>query len=123
MRPEYERQNQAGCLFFTKLPLEIREMIYYHLLIAEGDLKSEKRIMGEDRETMRFDNRIYTPAFDLDSRILRTCRAICSEAYPILYGRNTFSFASDNDMVNFKGAELFGKRAFFGPGHTGAIIH
>ena len=89
-RPGYE--NQSNCAFFTKLPLEIRNKVYEDLLISSETITPDQQLLGKTRKKQTYDRGYYIPAAGLDARILASCRAISYEAYPILYGRNTFSF-------------------------------
>lgn len=48
----------------------------------------------------------YSPVADIDSTILRTCRAMYDEALPILYGCNVFCFSGPRDMATVSSAGL-----------------
>ena len=50
----------------------------------------------------------YQPVSGLDATVLRSCRLIYSEALPILYGQNTFEFASANAVSDFQSKGLIG---------------
>ena len=100
LRPGYE--HQSDCAFFIKLPLEIRNKIYEDLLLSSETITPDQQLLGKTRKKKTYDRGYYEPAAGLDARILASCRAICYEAYPILYGRNTFSFNSAYDAIGFR---------------------
>ena len=96
---------QAICPLYSAIPVEIRIMILCHLLtIAEPIEKAHKHLGSKD--TALLDN--YRAIPHIDAAILRTCRAIYSEALPILYGSNTFEFSSPNAIRSFQSRSLIG---------------
>ena len=99
LRPRYE--NQSNCGFFIKLPLEIRNKIYEDMLMSNETITPKQQLLGKTRKKQTYERGYYKPAAGLDARILASCRAICYEAYPILYGRNTFSFDGAYDVMCF----------------------
>ncbi|KAL6719355.1 hypothetical protein ACLMJK_003594 [Lecanora helva] len=96
-------KTQPGCLLFTAIPNEIREMIYYQLLTAPEIIEKAHKHLGS-KDTAMVDN--YRPIPDVDATVLRTCRLIYSEALPILYGQNTFAFYSVNAIRSFQSKSL-----------------
>ncbi|ORY14392.1 hypothetical protein BCR34DRAFT_560336 [Clohesyomyces aquaticus] len=90
--------SQGESPFFTKLPLELRQMVYMyalggisiHLLWRDGWTHMRgKRCCQE----MCYHRRVFTSdqkALDLAPSLLRTCRKIYSEASEYLYSSNTF---------------------------------
>ena len=85
------------CPLFTKLPVEVRDMIYRRLLISSEPILRAHELIGY--KTIVAGN--HHPISDLDSRLMRTCRAVYEETLPILYGSNTFEFHSPNAMSLF----------------------
>ena len=80
-------------------------MIFHHLLTTEEPIKKPHLHLG-CQGTALLEN--YKPIPQLDSTIMRTCRLIYSEALPILYGQNTFEFASVNEICSFQSNSLVG---------------
>jgi len=97
----YEKQEH--CAFLTKLPLELRKMVYEHLLVCGEIITPDRQVLGEGRRMYLELNGVdYTPAKGLDATILQSCEAIYHEAYPILYGQNVFEFQDAYDISGFK---------------------
>lgn len=53
-------------------------MIYEHVLVSSEDILPGKHAVDKDREELLYKDVDLTPAANLDARLLRTCRAICS---------------------------------------------
>lgn len=115
-------RNQKDSVFFGKLPPEICNRIYAHLLVLNDAIVVEINtwiiapdwmswglgcipnqhchvsvgyqgpFVGDNREPL------------LDAAMARTCRLSVYEAYPILYGQNVFSFHDSGDMHKFERA-------------------
>ncbi|KAL9138039.1 MAG: hypothetical protein Q9175_000737 [Cornicularia normoerica] len=98
-------QDQSQCPLFSAVPVEIRHMIFHHLLTTAESIEKPHKHLGS-KETALLDN--YKPIPQIDSAILRTCRMIYSEALPILYGQNTFEFSSANAIRSFQSKSLIG---------------
>ncbi|CAD6564026.1 MAG: hypothetical protein ASARMPRED_002656 [Alectoria sarmentosa] len=98
-------QDQSQCPLFSVVPVEIRHMIFHHLLATAEPIEKPHKHLGS-KETALLDN--YNPIPQIDSTILRTCRVIYSEALPILYGQNTFEFSSANAIRSFQSKSLIG---------------
>lgn len=118
-------RNQKDSVFFGKLPPEIRNRIYAHLLVVNDAIVVEINtwiiapekiswglgcipyqhfhasigyqgpFIGDNREPL------------LDAVMARTCRLSVYEAYPILYEQNIFSFHDSEDMHCFERAGTF----------------
>lgn len=69
LKTAYEKQKDS--VFFGKFSPEVRDKIYGYLLITTEPIE------------------YYTT---VDVGIMSTCRACTSETYPILYGRNIYTF-------------------------------
>lgn len=80
-------------------------MIFHHILTTPEPIEKPHKHLGS-KETALLDN--YKPIPQVDSAVLRTCRAIYSEALPILYGQNTFEFSSANAIRSFQSRSLIG---------------
>jgi len=104
----YEAQQISP--FFSLIPAEVRNEIYEYLLLSPNiiDHVGPPAISSPSNfpHYVRFK-------LHIDATVLRTCRAICYEGYPVLYGRNLFSFLSPGDMTNFN---LGGLVPVFGTG-------
>ena len=98
-------QDQSQCPLFSAVPVEIRHLIFHHLLTTAEPIEKPHKHLGS-KETALLDN--YKPIPEIDSAILRTCRLIYSEALPILYGQNTFEFSSANAIRSFQSKSLIG---------------
>lgn len=96
-------QDQSQCPLFSAVPVEIRHMIFHHLLTTSEPIEKPHKHLGS-KETALLDN--YKAIPEIDSAILRTCRLIYSEALPILYGQNTFEFSSANAIRSFQSKSL-----------------
>ncbi|KAF9640697.1 hypothetical protein BFW01_g12503 [Lasiodiplodia theobromae] len=84
---------QPGSPLFSKLPPEIREQIYSHLLTYSGVILCVT------------DGGLPTPRYGLEPGILTTCRRAALEALPLLYGgRNRFSVFHIPNLLRSRGA-------------------
>ncbi|KAL8804587.1 MAG: hypothetical protein Q9223_005983 [Gallowayella weberi] len=90
-------------LSFQTLPLEIKRMIYKDLLTSAKPIQKPHKLVCNKRSIM-LDS--IQPVKDIDSSILRVCRAIYLEALPILYGQNTFEFSKPRKLRDFSHAGL-----------------
>lgn len=98
-------KSQPGCSLFTAIPVEIRHIIYRHLLVTLDTIERAHKHLGS-KDTALIDN--YQPIPHIDAAVLRTCRLVYSEALPILYGQNTFGFSSANAIRSFQSKSLIG---------------
>lgn len=94
-------QAQSKSPYFDLLPAEVRNKIYEHLLISPHTITRERQAVGPLKHNSRYAIRCQRP-LEIDAAILRTCRAIAHEGYPVLYGHNIFSFTSPTQMRYFK---------------------
>lgn len=83
--PTRSSSTQPSCALF-RLPRELRDRIYAHLLTAPTAL-----LLPSDAQSLHL-----TPA------LLRTCRQLYSEATPLLYSLNRFTFAHPSDLAAFR---------------------
>ncbi len=79
---------------FLSLPPELRVQIYRCLLCHDSLILSHSYGPVSKRHGLHEDERYQSPtSFSIERAILRTCRAIYSEAMPVLYGENTFLYS------------------------------
>lgn len=78
-------------LSFLALPFEIRDQIYWNLLVAPSYIHLCPGAKWGNQRPCRTDT---GEPLDLCPAILRTNRFICDEATPILYARNAFVMAT-----------------------------
>ena len=67
------------CYSLDKLPFEIKTMIYMGILVSESAISNGNLPIGKHRS---FNRRTID---DIDSRILRACRAIYKDALEVSY--------------------------------------
>ncbi|MCJ1389900.1 hypothetical protein MMC18_002757 [Xylographa bjoerkii] len=95
--PEAHSQHQS-C--FMRLPQEIRSQIYELVLVSARPITEPHNLMSENRDDA-------TPRIeDINSSLVMTCRRVCAEAVPVLYGTlNTFQFSNPLyiKFFNFEG--------------------
>jgi len=99
----YETHSDSP--YLSLLPAEVRNEIYKYLLISTHIITPERQAVGPLRHYSKFTT-CSQPALEIDATVLRACRAIAYEGYPVLYGQNTFSFSSPTEMKYFKLAGL-----------------
>ncbi|KAM0804047.1 hypothetical protein BDR22DRAFT_818221 [Usnea florida] len=88
---------------FSKLPGELRIMVWNNVLGSETDVDNASQFMMTRQHLM-----VATcPSVrDIDAAILRTSRAIYEETFPILYGNNRFVFSAPTQISTFAFGEL-----------------
>ncbi|KAF1964099.1 hypothetical protein BU23DRAFT_77350 [Bimuria novae-zelandiae CBS 107.79] len=77
--------TQAGCLFFTRLPREIRQMIWEHALTDTTSAPASG--------TSKWRSSLYYPELpgsDIAFSLLQTCKAVYLETYRLPVQRNSF---------------------------------
>lgn len=75
-------------------------MIYRQVLVSTDKVKHISSRIGLWRLERKMAGS-YAAISDIDSTILRSCRAIYTEALPVLYGENVFCFSAPNDIACF----------------------
>lgn len=115
-------KKQESCILFTKLPREIRDLIYEHLLVSPEIITPKLQRLGDDNDglvggwprkplhvmqanhhpTKPVSGFGYKPQSGLDATLPRTCRAVYKEGYTILYKDNVFHFDSLADIIKFQ---------------------
>ncbi|TGO24111.1 hypothetical protein BPAE_0112g00300 [Botrytis paeoniae] len=85
----------TGCSFFKKLPRETRDMIYELLLVNPilGKSCSVADRTSSPRSPLPHGPSQPPLKYELESQVLRVCRAMYSEASETLYESNTFYIA------------------------------
>ena len=82
---------------FGKLPLEIRIVIWEHLLVVSEPIKEADKLMD-----LKSIKKTEIPHIGIaNASILYTCRAIYEETLPFLYTRNTSLFRSPKRITKF----------------------
>jgi len=90
------------CPLFT-LPLEIRRLIYDHILISEHPIVNPGKLLeGGKIELFASCGSIHV----IDAAIVRTCRGIYAETMPMLYEDNAFEFHKASDISRFHAGGL-----------------
>ncbi|MCJ1401091.1 hypothetical protein MMC11_004303 [Xylographa trunciseda] len=90
-----EGYSQSQSLLM-RLPQEMRNKIYEFVLVSSSPIIEPRDQLSEHRDDAT--SRIG----DINSSLLMSCRRICREAMPILYGTlNTFQFGSPNLIGDF----------------------
>ena len=79
------------CIFLNRVPFEIREMIYKHLLLTQ-----RKEIWYPVAGAP-----VFHPWSELSPSISRTCRQIYDECLPLLYRKNHFRFQDSKEVLSF----------------------
>ncbi len=99
--PEFSVTLQKRCPLLYAIPLEIRFIIYDHLLVSASSIstKQANKLLGGKRSILLSD---HNPISDISATLLRTCRKVYNEALPILYGRNVFSFPNPEAIEKFR---------------------
>lgn len=92
--------------FLTMLPFELRRFIYLHLLTTPKPIYSGELLL--DARTTIITPADVPPSLNLSisSTFLRTCRAIYTEALPILYQENCFVFSKVSMLHMFRAKGL-----------------
>lgn len=99
----YSASSPCGTL--SKLPLELRVMVYRSVLTLKknSDIKNAHRLLDRHPPIMADE---CTFLESIDAALLRTCRAVYQEAVHILYGINRFLFRNPRDIQTFAHAGL-----------------
>ncbi|KAI3396457.1 hypothetical protein diail_12177 [Diaporthe ilicicola] len=98
LRPVQRPDRPMGECFLIKLPVELQQKIYQHLLIADGPIQV---INGWSKLYQRQRS-------NLDPAILSTCKTIFENASAVLYGQNVFQYKLRDTArleVNFRRGE------------------
>ncbi len=91
--------TSSPCGTLSKLPLELRIMVYKRVLRFERHIKQAHRFLERYPPIMANQG---THVEAIDPALLRTCCAIYNEAIHILYGMNHFHFSTLKDIEVFE---------------------
>ena len=90
--------DSLPCGTLSKLPREVRSMIYTNVLVYEFTIVRPHRFLGRQPPILAKDSK-YFPS--IDAALLRTCKVIYHEAIRILYSKNRFQFCKPSDIEKF----------------------
>ena len=90
--------------FFRRLPMELRILVWIDVLASSADIANAHKFM-RPREPLIVTH--FPPIKDIDAALLRTCRAIYGETFPILYGNNRFVFFRASQIPKFAFGKLY----------------
>ena len=90
--------DSSPCGALSKVPRELRDMIYMNVLIVDEAIARPHRFLGRQPSILVEDGKYIQT---IDAALLRTCKAIYHEAVRILYGRNCFWFFKPSDIQDF----------------------
>lgn len=80
------------------LPREVREMVYWELLVATGPIINAHELVQHQPSIMACR---HLKVEVLDAAILSTCRTVYAEAIEMLYGQNNFHVWAAKDIDDF----------------------
>ena len=84
--------------------MELRTLVWIDVLASSESIANAHRFMRL-QEPLVVAN--FPPAKDIDAALLRTCRAIYEEPFPILYGNNCFVFYHTSQIIEFAFGKLY----------------
>ena len=103
IKPQHPRPDPAtaikDCLLFSMLPLEVRRLIYKHLLVSTDVITKSHNLISWSQSPLMNDR---ARILDIDAVLIRTCRQIYNETMPILYGENIFIFERADEVSAFR---------------------
>ena len=85
--------------------MELRILVWIDVLVSSADIANAHKVM-RSRDPLIVTH--FPPIKDIDAALLRTCRAVYEETFPILYGNNRFVFFRTSQISKF----AFGKPYF-----------
>lgn len=110
-----------GPMFFEKLPLEVRIMIYRCILTTSPIKRAAESVEQHTRGLIALDETDPSNILAIDARMLRTCRQMYAETLPILYGDNNFCFTNVGALDTFRKEGLATTLSKFSNGITGLL--
>jgi hypothetical protein len=90
--PSSTRFQQLECALFTKIPPEIRIMIYRHLLVSGESILLPRKRGSHETVVNPWDGSWGGSGYGIDATLMQTCKAIYGETVSMLYGDNEFQF-------------------------------
>ena len=101
--PRPARPSQ--CMFFSKLPPEIRMMVYRRILTTKTRLNPGAEI-EKTSCTLTTDDNDPSRISGIDSAVMRTCRKMYHETLPVLYSENKFVCRTPEQLKAFQEGNL-----------------
>ena len=95
----------SQCMFFSKLPPEVRALVYRRVLTTTALLNAGAEI-EKVTYTLITDDNDPSHTSNIDSALMRTCRKMYQETLPVLYGENKFVFRRPEDLEAFREGNL-----------------
>ena len=89
---------EEPCGTLTKLPFELRCIVYMNVLNCEMNISQASDVLGPGPPIMAKEAEHIGA---IDPALLRTCRTIYSEAITVLYGGNLFEFLTLSGIQHF----------------------
>lgn len=93
------------CMFFSKLPPEIRTMIYRWILTTPTVLNAGAEI-EKMASTLTTDDNDPSSISGIDSAVMRSCQRMYHETLPVLYCENKFAFRTPEQLQAFRQGNL-----------------
>lgn len=84
--------------------MELRILVWTDVLVSSREV-ANAHIFMRPQEPLIVVN--CPPIKDIDAALLRTCRAIYEETFPILYGNNRFVFYHTSQITEFAFGNLY----------------
>ena len=84
--------------------MELRVLVWIDVLVSSRNIANAHKFM-RPREPLRAAS--FPPIKDIDAVLLRTCRAIYEETFPILYGNNRSVFYRASQIIKFAFGKLY----------------
>ena len=93
------------CMFFSKLPPEIRTVIYRWILTTPTVLNAGAEI-EKMASTLTTDDNDPSSISGIDSAVMRSCQRMYHETLPVLYCENKFAFRTPEQLQAFRQGNL-----------------
>ena len=84
--------------------MKLRILVWIDVLVSSADIANAHKFMRPREPLIVTD---FPPIKDIDAALLRTCRAIYEETFPILYGNNRFVFFRTSEIPKFAFGKLY----------------
>lgn len=105
-RPFTHFRLQECSPLFATLPAEVRQLVYRSLLVT-SEIDNPSQLVNEKMRSLIIPaSHPRLVILSVDATALRTCRRIYEEAFPILYGDNTYKFSTATSLETFRGEGL-----------------
>ena len=101
----------SQCMFFSKLPPEIRMLVYRRILTTTAVLHAGAEIQTlASSYSLTTDDNDPSHISNIDSALMRTCWKMYHETLPVLYGENKFAFKAPEELEAFREGSLAKKQ-------------